>query len=241
MIFECRRHVARGWPGIAAATLMCSLAHADGFIVDRVYDPYVQPLETEIELRSVTQFGDDLANQQRHSIGIGRSLSDNWAVEVYAVGTKTERDGYDFDVYEFEATWQLTEQGEYAVDWGMVFEFDREFDDDIEEASATVVAARDFGRWTTLLNVGISYEWGEGVSNEAETDMHFQTRYRYKEFLEPGMELHVGQNSSSVGPAFSGALRTSPGRKLNWEAGVFFGLDEVSADYVVKLNLEYEF
>lgn len=226
---------------VAALAIPGLPAVADGIVVDRIYDPYVQPLEKEIEFRSVSQFDDDVPDLQRHSIGMGRSLNDRWAAELYVVTTKTERDGLDLDVFEVELTWQLTEQGEYGIDWGMVFELEREFDDDIQEVSASVIAARDIGRWTTLLNAGLAYEWGSGINDEVETDLHLQARYRYREQLEPGIELHVGQDTTAIGPAFTGMQRLSPGKQLRWEAGVFFGLDEISADYIVKLNLEYEF
>lgn len=236
-----RDAVGRLFSGVFILALPGAAAVADGIVVDRIYDPYVQPLETEIELRSVSQFDDDVPNLQKHSLSVGRSLNDRWAAEVYIVTTKTERDGLDLDVYELELKWQITEQGEYGVDWGMVFELEREFDDDIQELSAAVIAARDFGRWTALLNAGVAYEWGSGVVDEAETDLHLQARYRYREQFEPGIEFHVGQDTAAIGPAFTGMQRLSPGRQLHWEAGIFFGLDEISADYIVKLNLEYEF
>ena len=53
--------------------------------------------------------------------------------------------------------------------------------------------------------------------------------------------LHVGQNTSVLGPAFTGTVRLSPGRKLLWEAGYFWALDDESPDRVARLNLEYEF
>ena len=55
------------------------------------------------------------------------------------------------------------------------------------------------------------------------------------------LELHVGQDTKALGPALAGLLRLSPGKKLRWEAGIFFGMDDNSPDQTVKLNLEYEF
>jgi hypothetical protein len=106
--------------GGAAISLMPILAIADGLVIDRIYDPYVQPLETEFEWRSVMQSDDELGDPQKHSFGVGRGLSDRWAAELYAIGTKTNGESISVDAFELEATWQLTEQGEYAFDWGMV-------------------------------------------------------------------------------------------------------------------------
>jgi hypothetical protein len=214
---------------------------ADGIVVDQIYDPYVQSLETEIELRSIIQSDDAMEDAQKHSLGFGRSLSDRWALEIYAIGTKTGSESLSVNAFEVEAKWQLTEQGEYAFDWGMLFEVERESDDKIWEASAALISSRDFGRWTGTANLGVVYEWGSGIDNEIETVLRVQARYRLKESFEPAIELHAGQGSKAMGPALAGLLRLSPGRKFRWDAGVFFGLDNDSADQTIKLNLEYEF
>lgn len=214
---------------------------ADGVIVDRVYNPYVQPLETEIEWRSILQFDSDTFDLHKHSLGIGRSLSDRWAAEFYLVGTRTSGESLDLDALELEFKWQLTEQGQYAFDWGVVFELEREREFDTWEASASLVSARDFGRWTGLANLALVYEWGSGVDNEFETELHVQTRYRLRESLEPAIEMHLGQDTLLLGPALTGTRRFSPGHKLYWEAGAFAALDENSPDGVIKVNFEYEF
>ena len=104
--------------GGVAASLIPVLAIADGLVVDRIYDPYVQPMETEFEWRSIIQSDDELGDPQKHSFGVGRGLSDRWATELYVIGTKTNGDSISVDAFELEAKWQLTEQGEFAVDWG---------------------------------------------------------------------------------------------------------------------------
>ncbi len=221
--------------------LMPGAARGDGIVVDRIYDPYVQPLETEIEWRSILQFDDDTHDVQKYMLGLGRSLSDRWAAELYVAGVKTHDDSFGIDAFELEFKWQLTEQGEYAFDWGVVFEFERETDRHISEASVALLTARDFGRWTGVVNAGLSYEWGSGVGNEIETELHVQTRYRLRESFEPAFELHLGQDTAVLGPALTGIHRFGPGRKLRWEAGAFFAVADNSPDHVLKLNLEYEF
>ena len=226
---------------ISGIFLLAHTALADGVAIDRVYDPYVQPLETEFELRSVTYTDDSLPDRQKHSLGTGRSLTDRWAVEFYAMGSSTANDSFSVDAYELELKWQLTEQGEYTFDWGIVFELEREIEDNAWEASARILTARDFGRWTTVANLGLVYEWGSRIDNELESETRVQTRYRYKETFEPAVELHLGEDTAALGPAFTGLYRFSPGRKMRWEAGVFWALDDGTPDRVFKFNLEYEF
>jgi hypothetical protein len=221
--------------------LIPSIAVADGVVVNKVYDPYVQPLETEIEWRFVGQRQDSKPDVQLHSLGFGRSLSDRWAVEIYAIAQKSLGESLSIDTYELEAKWQLTEQGEFSVDWGLLFELEREIEENAWEASAQLLASRDFGKTTVIANFGVIYEWGERIQNEIESTLRVQTRYRLTEKFEPGIELHMGQDTTAIGPAFSGLVRVSRGRKFRWELGVFAGLSERSPDHILKANIEFEF
>ena len=237
--FKSTRQLCSG--ALAVTFLLSHVAIADGIVIDRIYDPYVQPLETEIEWRTVIQSDDELGDAQKHALGIGRGLSDQWAVEFYAIGIKTEGDSFSVSAYEIEAKWQITEQGEFGADWGMVFEFERENEAEIWEMSANLITSRDFGRWTGTANLGLIYEWGDGVISEFETALRAQARYRLKEAFEPAIELHMGQDTVALGPALTGLSRLSPGKKLRWEAGIFWGLNDQSPDQTVKLNVEFEF
>jgi hypothetical protein len=221
--------------------LLCNTAVADGIIVSKIYDPYVQPLETEIEWRFVAQNSDTDPDAQKHSIGIGRSLTDRWAVEFYVIATGHSGESLSVDAYELEAQWQLTEQGEYAFDWGLLFELEREVDANAWEVAATLLASRDLGRTTVTANVGLIYEGGERVEDEIESILRMQMRYRMKETFEPAVELHVGQDTTAIGPTISGLVRVSNGRKLRWDLGLFAGITERSPDQILKANIEFEF
>jgi hypothetical protein len=230
---------------IAVALILTALpfdtAVADGIVVSKIYDPYVQPLETEIEWRFVTQDTDRVPDAQRHSIGVGRSLTDRWGVEFYAIANKGSGESLSVDAYELEAKWQLTEQGEYAVDWGLLFELEREINANAWEAAATLLASRDFGRTTVTANLGLIYEGGERIENEFESILRMQMRYRMKETFEPSVEVHVGQDTTAIGPTISGLMRVSSGRKLRWDVGLFAGITERSPDHILKANIEFEF
>ncbi len=221
--------------------LTFNTAVADGIVVSKIYDPYVQPLETEIEWRFVTQDSETVPDVQKHSLGIGRSLTDRWAVEFYAIATGQSGESLSIDAYELEAQWQLTEQGEYAIDWGLLFELEREIDANAWEFAATLLAARDFGRTTVTANLGLIYEGGERIENEFESILRMQMRYRMKETLEPSVEVHVGQDTTAIGPTIGGLMRVSNGRKLRWDVGLFAGITERSPDHILKANIEFEF
>ena len=104
-----------------------------------------------------------------------------------------------------------------------------------------LIATRDFGKWIGTANAGLIYEWGPGIDNEIDSLLRLQARYRFKESLEPAIELHMGQDTVALGPALTGLRRLSPGKKLRWEAGIFWGVDNDSPDQTLKLGIEYEF
>ncbi|MFK7954473.1 MAG: hypothetical protein AB8B96_00115 [Lysobacterales bacterium] len=237
---ENTRHLI-GLMGGATAMAVVSIAWADGAVIDRIYNPYVQPLEREIEMRSLFQNDDRQEDFDEVLLGVGRSLSERVSVEVYAIGSRTSGQDFSPDAAEVELKWQLTEQGEFAFDLGMLFELEREFEDNVWEASTSVLINRDLGRWTASANLDFIYEWGGGIDNELDTSLHLQTRYRLKEAFEPAIEFHAGEDTLAAGPVMTGLFRFSSGRKFRWSAGYFTGLDSISPDSTVRITIEYEF
>ncbi len=217
-------------------------AAADGITIDRVYDPYVQLLEKEIEYRllHVDDAGTD-NDFQRHRLGIGHSLSDRLAAEVYLTGLDLPGSRFSAEAVEVELKWQLTEQGEFNNDWGLLFELEREVERNVWEYRTTVIGLHEWSQWIGKANFSLAYEWGEGVHNEWETAFAGQMRYRYLQGFEPALELYVAQQTKGLGPVLTGIARLGGMHKLKWEIGVIFGLDDKTADANWKLNLDYEF
>jgi hypothetical protein len=226
-----------------ALALMPMVSHADGFAVDKVYHPYVQPLERELELRSLILNDDDdtIDGTQVHRLGLGTSLNDRFFVEVYLIGEKESGGSLSLEAYELELKWQLTEQGEYFADWGLLFELENERDDDIWEYSTAVLVEKEFGQWAGTVNLAAIYEWGDDIENEWESQIATQLRYRYSRYFEPAIEYYAGDSSKGLGPVALGDVRFAGARKLRWELGVIFGLDSESPDQTYRAMLEYEF
>lgn len=216
---------------------------ADGIVIDKVYDPYVILLEQEIEYRALWQTDDDPARDggELHRLGYGRTFAERWFAELYAIGQRWPEGTMQLEAFELEIKHQLTEQGEYAADWGWLTELERSTEHNQWEWSNTLIAARDWGRWTGTANLSLIYEWGELIDSELETSFSAQMKYRRSAALEPGVELFKGQDTFALGPIIAGQLRFGQGKKLFWETGVIAGLDAVTPDWTYKLELEFEF
>ena len=216
---------------------------ADGSNIGKVYHPYVQPLEKEIELKALYQSDNDRQRDraQKYSLGYGQSINDNWFAEISLIGEKSRGESFEIEEIELEALWQITEQGEYAADWGMLFEYERGLDESFNEVSATVLTERQWGRWVGTANLSLLYEWGSDVDNELETALALQGKYRYSRSIEPAIEFYSSEGGQGLGPVLLGSQRLGGGRQLHWEAGVIYGVDDDAADRTYKLILEYEF
>lgn len=220
---------------LTSTLLLCTstMVMADSNTIDRVYHPYVQPLEREIEFRMV-----DSGDEQQYKLSYGQSLSDRLFVEAYLISND---DLTTIEAYELEARWQLTEQGEYSADWGLLLELEKDRHDNNWETAATVLMEREFGRWVNTTNLSLIYEWGDTIEDEVETALAMQMRYRYDRHFEPAIEFYSAQNTRGIGPVVMGDIRFDAGKRLHWEMGVIFGLDTDTPDTNWRLLTEFEF
>lgn len=228
---------------VAIFALPATAVLADGAVVDKVYHPYVDALESEIEFRSLFQDSSrsNDNDKQSHRLAFGHSIGDRLFGEAYLVAARSRSGDFDIEAYELELKWQLTEQGQYAADWGLLFEWEDEFDADIRELSAGLLVEREFGRLSGTANLMLIQEWGDDIRDEFETAFSAQARYRLSRTLEPALEFYAGQDYRGLGPVFLGNLNLGIRRSLNWEAGIIFGADDDSPDHSYRLLLELEF
>ena len=214
------------WPFIAVA---------DGGSVDKVYHPYVQPLETEIEWRVLS-----VGNEQLYRLGIGQALSDNVFIEAYYITNKGHAVA-EKEVYELELKWQLTEQGEYEVDWGVLFELEKVQHEGVWELSTALLMEKEWGKWVTAVNTHLIVEWGSDIETEIETSLAIQAKYRYAAHFEPAIEFYSAESGQAIGPVVMGDIRLGQAKKLHWEIGSIFGLGYKGPDNTWRFLMEYEF
>lgn len=208
---------------------------ADGLAIDKVYHPYVQAMEKEVEWRMVAADGDHL---QR--LGIGTALTDRLFVEGYLLAAE-QGDTFRLEGYELETRLQLSEQGEYAVDWGMLVELEKAHQEDAYELATALLMEKQWGRWVGTANLWLEYEWGDEVKDEVETAAALQARYRLSPKFEPAIEFYGGENTRALGPVAMGDIRFAAGKKLHWETGILVGLSKKTPDATLRLLAEFEF
>lgn len=242
---KCFKLIVRsiGLVFLCSNLLLTSNAIADGITIDKVYHPYVQPLEREVELRWL-QFNDDTSNNnQVYRLGLGQSFTDTLFAEVYVVTEKNnDSDDSRISAYEAELKWQLTEQGEYSADWGLLFELENQTDDSILDAAATLLVEQEWGgRYVGTANLSLGFEVGGDIDSEMESAAAMQIRYRYSRALEPALELYISPATLGLGPVLMGDKRFEAGKQLHWEFGIIAGLSEKTPNATLRALMEYEF
>lgn len=234
---HCRVFALVALTGVSHAVL------ADGLVVDKVYHPYVDALEKELEYRAVVQ--DTQPGRQNlaqvHQLSLGTAIGDRLFAEAYLIGGKNRASGFEVEAWEAELKWQLTEQGEYGIDWGVLAEYEDERHRDAREFSLALLAEKELGQFSATANLFIVNEWGKDVLDEVETMFSLQTRYRGNAAFEPGLELYAGQNSRGIGPVLQGTVVTGQRKNLHWEAGAILGIGHQSPDKTWRFLIEYEF
>jgi hypothetical protein len=210
--------------------------------IGRVYHPYVEPMEREIEWRSniIDDSGDSNHKDQKHWLAAGYSINDRWFAEAYVIAAKDNGEALQVEGFELEAKLQLTEQGEYWADWGVLYELERETSENIWEAAISGLMEKEIGPTSLAANLSAIYEFGGGIDDEFETAAAFQWRWRYAEKFEPAIEYYQGDDLSAVGPVGLGMFRIGR-QKLKWELGLLFGVDNMTPDRTCRVLFEYEY
>jgi hypothetical protein len=218
-------------------------ALADGTVVDKVYHPYVQPLEREFEYRFAYQKQAEHPdnNAMAQKIGYGFSIAERMALELYVTADRVSPEDYKLSGYELELRWMLTEQGEYSADWGLLFELERQNNLDNYEFSTGLLVEKEFGPTSLTLNALAVYEWGQTLESEVEAEFRLQYRYRWLPQVQPAIEFYAGENYKGAGPSMMGVHKFSGLEQLKWEFAVIFAIDASTVNNTLRFALEYEF
>ncbi len=209
--------------------------------MNRVYHPYVEQNERELEygftLRDLR--GDsELLNRA----ALGYAWNDRIFTELYVLTESITHEGEQVRGYEAELKWQITEQGEYWADWGLLLEAGTAQDISSHEVAAGILWEKEIAnRWIAAANLIAEYEYGKDIKDEFETALRAQLRYRQSAAFEPALELYLDDQDSAAGPAFMGTLKLSNHKQLRWELGLLFGLDAETPESNLRGGIEFEF
>lgn len=209
--------------------------------INRVYHPYVEQGERELEYGfTLRDLGGDEVLLNRAAVGY--AWNDKIFTEIYLLTETLSHDGEEIRAYEAELKWQITEQGEYWADWGLLLEAGTARDISSHEFAAGILWEKEVAnRWVATANAIAEYEFGSDIEAELEAAVRAQLRYRYSAVLEPALEFYLDDQDWAAGPAFMGTIKFSGRKQLRWELGLLFGLDADTPESSLRGGIEFEF
>lgn len=207
--------------------------------VEKIYDPYVHQGELEVEARGVHQFDD--ANQHEVKLAVGYGINSFWFLEGYVIAGQETGESAGIKEVELENKFQLTEQGQYWIDVGVLTELEKKLDEDVWEFKAGPLFQKQLKNWVVTANLFLEKQFG---SDTAEGDVKFlgsaQLKYRLSSSLEPALEYYADENTHAIGPVLLGKNRWGK-TPVKWELGVLKGLNNNTSDINFRWLLELEF
>lgn len=220
----------------------------------KVYSPYVEYGEWELEFRGSRSFDDKEEKDNAHGTvyELAYSPTTRWHTAVFLVAEREPREEFAPTEFAWENLFQLTEPGEYWLDLGTYVEYSKGLKHSDDHALEwKVLAEKTIGRWTFTANPIFVKEFSGGQDPDVEFEYAWGTHYRLRPEFEPGFEAFgkIGEidNANSlaaqehfIGPDVRGRLHLGKRNQLVYNLGYLFGVTAPAPTGTVKLELEYE-
>jgi hypothetical protein len=217
-----------------------------------VYSPLVEEGELAVELRGHYDFDDsrELDGGQAYKAEFEWAPMSRWLTELLVKYERPPGARLEATEVASENIFQLTEQGRYWADFGLLAEFAYSLENG--EANALELALlgqKDFNRNEVRVNLVFEQPLESGA--DLELGYRWQYRYRLEERFEPGIEMYgslgdwgafgsFDDHEQQLGPAMFGKFRTTGGA-FKYELGLLFGLTSATPGTTVRFLVEYEF
>ena len=216
----------------------------------KVYSPIVEGGELELEWRGSYDFDDRVAKdgKQKQKYAVGYGVTNRWFSELYGEIEKEPDKKFEFTALEWENRYQLFEQGQYWLDAGLYFAYETSFEDKHpDKIEGKFLLEKSLGNFSHTANVIFEKQVGRHPQEETEAGLAWSSRYHWREYLEPGFELHSDfgelrehipyeEQTHQIGPVVYGRL----GKEIKYDIGYLFGITDPAPEGTLKWILEYE-
>lgn len=247
--------------GIAVLLAVLTLALIAGVLVApqayaadyKVYAPTVVKGETELEMRTFNSWGAGPLSGAGRAVkfAAGHSFTNWWATEVYVEAEQEPSESLKLEDFEWENRFQLTPQGEYWADVGLINENEMpRYANDPYRISFGPTFAKDFGRVSARLNLLAAHEYGVYARHGIELDYRARIEYRWHRELSPIVELYgepagwagrYGLSRQQLGMGLVGQITMVPGKDLRYGLVALYGTTTAASRETLVARLEYEF
>ena len=228
----------------SALMLTPSLANAS----HKVYSPYVEKGELEIEVRG--HIDQDGARKNKYEVGYG--FTDWWFSSVFAEYEQPAGSSLNHSATSWENIFQLTEPGKHWLDAGLYLEYESPVTSGPAKLESKLLLEKAVGRYVNTANLVMAREVGSGASSTVDLEYAWRTKYKLRPEFEPGIELYGtagtlaapkldSSQTTQVGPVATGKFHLGGRSAIAYELGYLFGLNKASPSGSVKWLIEYEY
>lgn len=237
--------------GLCALGGVLLMSPVDARADHKVYSPIVEQGETEFEFRIHNKFDDDdsIDGAQAMKLTAGYGLTSRWFSEVVLEWEDEPGESTELEAIEWENIFQLTEQGRYWADWGLLAEYVDTQHGENDKLELGLLMGKSMSN--TLLNVNLimEREIGSGAEKSIEMEYGWEFRWRLDRRFEPGIQAYgdLGElddiefdGEHLLGPAVFGSVYLNQ-TKFNYDFAFLFGLNKHAPDALARMQVEIEF
>jgi hypothetical protein len=241
--------------GAASAVLSAALTMQTAVAgpADYVYTPSVTAGEREIDFKlgSIDKSGE--GRETASSLGFGYGATDHWFTEIYGKYKHESGKNTAFDAIEWENKFQLTETGQYPVDFGFITEIERPQDrSEGYEVRFGPLMQTEFGKTQLNLNVLFERNYRAAEANAMRLGYQWQVKYRLMPAFEFGAQGfgEVGkwdhfaprkEQSHRFGPAVFGKIDLGNRHAIVYNAAYLIDASDEKHSNTFRTQIEYEF
>jgi len=223
----------------------------------KIYSPYVELGEAELELRGHTTDDDDPAkdSQEKYKIEFGYGVTEKWFTSVFGEIEEEQPDNeLEWEATAWENIFQLTDQGRYFVDFGVYLEYELTHESNTpDKVEAKLLMEKPTGGFSHTMNLIWEHEVGSNAASGTGFGYAWRTKWHYNPKFEPALEIYgdLGKwdnldsrdnTDQRAGPVIGGEFaKQADGSKWVYELGYLFGFTDAAPDGTLKFLIEYEF
>lgn len=244
---------------IVAAVVCSGMFHAGvafAGAADYVYTPTVEYGEKELDIKYGSARLKDGTHARVGSVGFGYGATETWFTEIYLKNEKAGGGG--LTLAEWENKLQLTETGKYAVDAGLIAEFEAPLNNGRGpyEFKFGPLFQTEYGKLQLNGNLLFKRKFGNRDDGDdpynTELGYQWQVKYRWQAKFEYGLQGlgEVGQwndwntradQNHRMGPAVFGKFALNSRQAIKYNAAWLFGASTAAPAGTFRMQVEYEF
>ncbi|MBY0429250.1 MAG: hypothetical protein K2Q32_08530 [Alphaproteobacteria bacterium] len=219
--------------------------------LDTIYSPNAEAGEWAIEYSGSRTFDKNVAKDAatEHEVAAEFAVGDRTMVELVGAFENEPDDGGNASHFGIETRFQFFEQGANWIDTGLLLAYNTSLKKNGADAGEVkLLLEKDVGQFTTKANIGFEADIGKNSdANGPEYSFAMNTRYRYAEAFEPGIELqntlgrgdtvkNFDQQEHYIGPSIQGKLFSH----VKYEAAYLLGFSDAASGGAGRVKVEYE-